>query len=62
MCCHTEIEAVDQTFFLIQSQYINRVTTGVPILKSPVYLNLEKSPQHKRESNPRSAALKGEKV
>ena len=25
MCCHTEIEAVDQTFHLIQSQYINRV-------------------------------------
>ena len=49
-CCHTEIEAADQTFHLTQSQYTDtgptspsadpiapgRVATGVPILKSLV--------------------------
>ena len=44
-CCHTEIEAADQTLFLTQSQYTDagptlqrqvsgRVATGVPIFKS----------------------------
>ena len=50
MCCHTEIEVADQTFYLTQSQYTDtgptspsadsitpsRVATGVPILKSLV--------------------------
>ena len=27
-CCHTEIEAADQTFYLTQSQYTDTVTTS----------------------------------
>ena len=63
-CCNTEIEVVDPTFFLTQSQYtdagstspstgpISQGTTGVPILVSLVCLDPEKSPWTKRESNP----------
>ena len=50
MCCHTEIELADQTFYLTQSQYADtrptspsadpvtpgKVATGVPIFKSLV--------------------------
>ena len=52
MCCHTEIEVADPTFYLTQSQYTDtgrpvsaltpkyqapdRVATGVPIFKSLV--------------------------
>ena len=57
MCCHTEIEAADQTFYLTQSQYTDtgltspsadpiapgRVATGVPICKSLVWHDPENS-------------------
>ena len=59
-CCHTEIEAANQTFHLTQSQYTDtgptspsadpirqapgRVATGVPIFKSLVWLDPEKIP------------------
>ena len=52
MCCHTEIEVTDQTFYLTQSQYTDtgstvsspdpilqapgRVATGVPMFESLV--------------------------
>ena len=36
-CCHTEVEAVDQTFYLTQSQYTDTgLTTVVPMFKSLV--------------------------
>ena len=53
-CCHTEIEVADQTFYLTQSQYTDTGptspstepivpgATGVPILKSLVWLDPEK--------------------
>ena len=58
MCCHTEIQVADPTFYLTQSQYTDtgpispsadpmtpgRVATGVPILKSLVRLDPEKIP------------------
>ena len=60
MCCHTEIEAADHTFYLTQSQILTpgqpapaltqqhrvpgRVAIGVPIFKSLVWLDGEKSP------------------
>ena len=60
MCCHTETEVADQTFYLTQSQYTDtgptspsadpitpapgRVATGVPIFKSLVWLDPEKIP------------------
>ena len=54
-CCHTEIEAADQTFHLTQSQYTDtgptspsadpgRVATGVSMFKSLVGLDPEKIP------------------
>ena len=74
-CCHTETEATDQTFFLTQSQYTDtgltspsaapitsgagRVATGVPILKSLVWLDPENL-CCKRDSNPRSSALQAD--
>ena len=57
-CCHTEIEVADPTFYLTLSQYTpgrpvpaltlfcqapSRIATGVPILKSQVWLDPEKS-------------------
>ena len=72
-CCHTEVEAADQTFYLTQSQYTNtrltspsadpitpapcRVATGVPIFKSLVWLDLAKS-RRERDSNLGSSAPK----
>ena len=71
MCCHTEIEVADQTFYLthniltpvqpvpaltIECQEPGRAAIGVPIFKLLVCLNLEK-PQRKRESNSGSATL-----
>ena len=59
-CCHTEIEAADQTFYHTQSQYTDtgptspsadpitqvpgRIATGVPIFESLVCLDPEKIP------------------
>ena len=66
-CCHAEVEAADQTFFLTQSQYTDtgptslsgRVTLGVPIFKSLVWPDPEKSrPQW--DSNPGSSALEAD--
>ena len=61
-CCYTEIEVEDQTFYLTQSQYQSQrwlynasVDTVVPIFKSLVWLDPEKS-RRKRDSNPGSAA------
>ena len=67
MCCHTEMEVADLTFYLTQSQYTDtgptspstdlqcqapgRVATGVPIFKSLGWLDPEKS-RCKRDSNP----------
>ena len=75
-CCHIEIEVAGQTVYFTQSQYTDtrptilaltlkrqapdRVATRAAILKSLVWLDLEKSPRCKRESNPRSTALKGD--
>ena len=55
MCCHTEMEVADPTFYLTQSQYTDTrlnspsadpVTpgTGVPIFKSLVWLDPKKIP------------------
>ena len=70
--CHTEIEVADQTFYLTQSQYTEtrptspnadqtpgRVATRVPVLKSLVWLDLEKS-HRKRDSNPGSSTLEAD--
>ena len=73
MCCHTEIEVADQTFYLIHSQYADtgptchsadpimpgtwQGSTRVPIFKSLVWLNPEKSPWCKQELNLGSSAL-----
>ena len=68
-CCHTEIEAADQTFYLTQSQYTDtgpirpstdpimpgRVATGVPIFKW--YDSTPEKSRGKRVSNPVSSAL-----
>ena len=70
MCCHTEIEAADQTFYLTLSQYTDtrptspsadslvqapgRVATGVQICKSLVWLDPKKSCR-KQDSNPGSS-------
>ena len=61
MCCHTEIEVADQTFYLTQPQYTDTGPTSPnadPVMpggwkgshwsanfKSLVWLNTEKSPQ-----------------
>ena len=70
MCCYTETEVSDQTFYLTQSQYTDTeptspntdvpgmVVTGAPISKSLVRLNPKKSPQRKWELNLRFTALK----
>ena len=76
MCCHIVMQVACQTFYLIshsiltpgqpvpaltiQRQVPGRAATGVPILKSLVWLNPEKFPCRKRESNPGSAALKAD--
>ena len=76
ICCHAEIEVADQTFYLTQSQYTDtgrtspsadptmpgawQVGTGAPSFKSLVWLNLEKYPQRKRESNSISSAPEAE--
>ena len=67
MCCHTEIEVADQTFYLTHSiltlgqpvpaltpfsQAPGRVATGQPIVKLLVWLHPEKSLGRKWESNP----------
>ena len=62
-CCHTEIEVADQTFYLAQSQLwqrhvLGRVTNGVPMLTLLVWLDPEKYPQRKQESNTAASALK----
>ena len=70
MCCDTETEVAAQTFYLTQSQYTDtwptspssdpttpgRVPTWVPIFKSLVWLDLQKS-CGKWDLNPRSSAL-----
>ena len=67
-CCHTEVEDADQTFYLIQSQYTDtgltspsadpgRVATEVPLSKSLVWLDPEKSCR-RRISNFGSSVLK----
>ena len=72
-CCHTEIEAADQTFYLTQSQYTDIGPTSAnadPITPGAWHgsywsarfevtgvTRLENSPQRKRESKPGSAAL-----
>ena len=74
-CCHTEIQIADQTFYLTQSQYTDtgptspsadpirrapgRVATGVPIFKSLVWLDPEKS-RRKRDSNTGSSVLEAD--
>ena len=71
-CCHTEKEVADQTLYLTQSQYTDtgpigpsadpkrqapgRVVTGVPMFKSLVGLDPEKS-RRKWDSNPGSSSL-----
>ena len=71
-CCHTEIEAADQTFHLNRSHDTDTGSTspsadpitpgvwqgptGVPILKSLVRLGPEKS-RRKRNSNPGSSTV-----
>ena len=72
-CCHTEVEAADQTFFLIKSQYTDTgpiSPSADPITpdawqgshwsasESLVWLDLEKSCRQ-RDSNPGSSALEG---
>ena len=44
----------------IMGQTSGRAATGVPIFKSLVLLDPEKSPRRKQESNPRSAALEAD--
>ena len=74
-CCYTELEAVDQTFHLTLSQYSHtgptspsadsitpgawQGSTGVPMCKSPIWLDQQKS-WRKQESNPGSAALEAD--
>ena len=76
MCCHTEIEVADQTFYIAQSQYADTrpdSPSADPIMpgfwqgshwsasfKSLVWLDPEKSPQCKWESNPRSSTLEAD--
>ena len=68
----TEIEVADQTFYLTQSQYTNtgptslsadpitpgawQGSTGVPILKSLLWLD----PEKKRDLNPGSSSLEAD--
>ena len=73
MYCHIVVEAADQTFYLTQSQYTDtgptipsadpitagRAATGVPVLKSLVRLDPEKS-RGKWDSNPGSSALEAD--
>ena len=72
-CCHTEVEAANQTFYLTQSQYTDTGPTspgadpitpgtwqGVPILKSLVSGMTrpgKKKTRRKRDSKPGSSAL-----
>ena len=75
MCCHTETEAADQTFYITQSQYTDTRPTnpstdpitsgawqgshGVPILKSLIWLDPEKSCR-KRDLNSGSCTLEAD--
>ena len=63
-CCHTDIEAADQTSYLIQSQYnasitpgVWRVATGVPLKKSLVRLNPDNPHIASGNRTPGSSAL-----
>ena len=72
-CCYTETEVADQTFYLTQSQYIDtrptspsadpimpgRVATEVPIVKSLVQFDPEKS-WRMQDSNTGSCTLKAD--
>ena len=69
-CCHTEVEVADQTFYLTQSQYTDTGPTspstdpimpgaGVPIFKSLVWLDPEKS-RRKRDLNSGPSAPKAD--
>ena len=73
ICCHTEIEVADQTFYLTQSHYTDTGLTSPsvdPVLpgawqgshwSANFYVNGMTRPgksRRKRDSNPRSSALK----
>ena len=72
-CCHTEIEVADQTFHLTHAQYTDtrstspstdpitpgRVTTGMPISKSLVWLDPKKS-LRELDSNSGSSAFEAD--
>ena len=65
MCCHTETEVADQTFYLTQSQYTDTGPTSLstdPITPgawqgSHCYDSTPKKSRRKRDSNPGSSAL-----
>ena len=68
-CCHTEIEAADQTFHLTQSQYTDTGPTSPsadPITPlecqflSHWYDSTPKKSRRKRDSNPGSSALQAD--
>ena len=72
MCCHTEIEFADQTFYLTQSQYTDTGLTSPsadPIMpgtwqgshwSANFYDSTPKKSRHKRDSNPGSFALEAD--
>ena len=76
MCCHTEIEVADQTFYLTQSQYTDTGPTSPSVdpltpgawqdshwnanFLSHWYDSTPKKSRRKRDSNPGSSALEAD--